>query len=292
MRGKRRWTAFRYSTSTMMQKNSRISFLPYSTSRTSILVNFCNLPAINYMPCRYYDHHMPYDYRLVAAILRLSTKYAIPSLRSRAITHFMSVYPDSLAAFDHQNSHNSRWPLILNCDHAALVTLAREARVPILLPMAFYFAAADILDRLDHYPIPFPPTAEMNPPAPSHKLSRDDFNLCLIGRDRIAWSYSTLIGHFMTAPSSVCLENGECHRQIATLWGRRKVDENTSYRNVFTLSATWLTLAEKGKLCLHCNDRLRSLLKGERLKLWDKLPGMFGLWEWEVLREATSGLNS
>jgi hypothetical protein len=97
----------------------------------------------------YYDVRVTSKFSVVAGILRLSTKYQVPYLRKRAISHLTTMFPSSLQDF--QENRNSS-PYAAKLGHYTglameVVNLAKECRLPMLLPISMYYCA---VMRLEH----------------------------------------------------------------------------------------------------------------------------------------------
>jgi len=85
------------------------------------------------------------DFRVVAGILRLSTKYLIDSLRAKALAHLSTAWPVDLKSWDAREDiarvyesenlgkRSHRYP-----HPYEIINLAREVDAPALLPSAFY----------------------------------------------------------------------------------------------------------------------------------------------------------
>ncbi|KAF8209537.1 hypothetical protein K438DRAFT_1811257 [Mycena galopus ATCC 62051] len=130
-----------------------------------------------------YEFFAPYpaptDFDAIHGILRLGTKYRVAPLRRRALQHLSSAHPTSLAAWDGLCGASSASTSTSNSSSASLVpapyagpsfdpahlelpilTLARAARAPWVLPAAFLRAAAalagggltslDVLEGIDY----------------------------------------------------------------------------------------------------------------------------------------------
>nr|GAT42934.1 predicted protein [Mycena chlorophos] len=115
-----------------------------------------------------YEFFPPYpahtDFDAIHGVLKLSTKYDVQPLRTRALQHLSSVHPSSLTAWDALCSPSSLSftpPAYAGPSFDAsnlelpIITLARATHAQWILPVAFYRAlstlsASDILDGIDY----------------------------------------------------------------------------------------------------------------------------------------------
>jgi len=109
------------------------------------------------------DRH---DFAIVSGILRLSTKYAIDSLRSKAITHLNIAWPTTLKGWDLREEKAHAYEVTSQAEHAShypspidIINLARLTNAPSLLPAAFYdisrYTFAQIFEPIDDEPTRF-----------------------------------------------------------------------------------------------------------------------------------------
>jgi hypothetical protein len=69
---------------------------------------------------RKFGNNDPHDFAVVSGILRLSTKYAIDSLRSKAITHLNIAWPTTLKGWDLREDKSHAYELTSPTVHAGL----------------------------------------------------------------------------------------------------------------------------------------------------------------------------
>jgi hypothetical protein len=70
--------------------------------------------------CRKFGNNDPHDFAIVAGILRLSTKYVIDSLRSKAIAHLNIAWPTTLKGWDIREDKVHASELTSPTEHASL----------------------------------------------------------------------------------------------------------------------------------------------------------------------------
>src|ERR1700761_2854015 len=99
---------------------------------------------------RYYDPPETKDFLMIAAILRLSTKYNVEFLRRRTLAQIAPLYPTTLPEWN-QRQARARDVEVFNARPFAVFLLAKETGNHALLPMCMYFCACtvDINNILD-----------------------------------------------------------------------------------------------------------------------------------------------
>ncbi|TFK75062.1 hypothetical protein BDN72DRAFT_832773 [Pluteus cervinus] len=136
------------------------------------------------------------DFRIVSGILRLSTKYIVDSLRTKALAHLSVAWPLTLKGWD------LREDLARSCEQEhpegghiyphpiSVINLAREVDAPQLLPAAFYD-----LSRYSYTQI-FEPTEDdpLYRPGPLiPRLSGYDMQCLCLGKEAAQHSITSLI---------------------------------------------------------------------------------------------------
>jgi hypothetical protein len=92
---------------------------------------------IHYESFSYLHTETQVSFALIAAMLRLGTKYDMKSLREEAIAYLSAECPSTLKAWDEDNSHFDHYDGVL----FDLVNLAREYALLVLLPALFLWTA-------------------------------------------------------------------------------------------------------------------------------------------------------
>ncbi|OBZ73810.1 hypothetical protein A0H81_06190 [Grifola frondosa] len=205
-------------------------------------------------------------FAVVAAVLRLSTKYDASHLRKRAINLLTSAYPSTLLAWDDRLS-NRLIPPFEN-EHATYMALALETRVRIILP-AVYFAWSrqPLLDALrDLVDIEIAATI-------------------LIGRERLQRAEISHILAFLqyNYPRPLC-QNVVADNQIlarTTAAALAMTTEHEPYHQ--WCSSHPSEVGESLGLCANCCLLVESTIQKGRSIVWEKLPGFFDLPDWETL---------
>lgn len=131
------------------------------------------------------------DFRVLAILLTLATKYKIESLRAKALKQILVSWPTTLAQWDIREKHSGNVAGIYlsrpMLPHPSMVVaLAREAGAPELLPAAFYDLSRRLPSELatDHFD---PDTGR------SYGLSSQDLFRIFRGKEQAARYFSTFI---------------------------------------------------------------------------------------------------
>ncbi|KAH9019982.1 hypothetical protein EDB85DRAFT_2153370 [Lactarius pseudohatsudake] len=151
----------------------------------------------------------PDDFAIVSGILRLSTKYAMDSLRSKAIVHLNIAWPTSLKGWDLREDKAHACDLASSTEHASLypspidiINLARETNVPSLLPAAFYdisrYTFSQIFEPMDDE------LSRFRGAAAGGTLSSEDMRRLALGKEASAHAVGAVI-HWYGARASRAL---------------------------------------------------------------------------------------
>ncbi|KZT20208.1 hypothetical protein NEOLEDRAFT_1141046 [Neolentinus lepideus HHB14362 ss-1] len=231
----------------------------------------------------YYDRHCKTDFEVVAAVLRLSTKYDVPSYRQRAIKQLALVFPTTLDAW---NSRERRSHLYSNFieNAGAVVGLARETHVRALIPSAMYTCCEKGTEAILK--------AKANPATSILGLSSYDRRCCLLGRQKLvnAWRMELFSRRCLT-PDSFDLfawfegtKHQGCHAARLKWLAREDV-----WKMAFgpewckPLQTTWPEV--QYEVCASCGDAFLANFERVRELIWESVPLFFGLSDWTTLRE-------
>jgi hypothetical protein len=163
---------------------------------------------------RTFGDNDPDDFAIVSGILRLSTKYAMDSLRSKAIAHLNIAWPTTLKGWDLREDKAHACDLASSAEHTSLypspivrrpfsiqsqtdafkqdiINLARETNAPSLLAAAFYdisrYTFSQIFEPMDDEPSRFRGAAA------GGTLSSDDMRRLALGKEASAHAVGTVI---------------------------------------------------------------------------------------------------
>ena len=204
----------------------------------------------------------------VAGILRSSHKYDIQNFRRQAIQELKKIFPCTLLDYDAIYCGNDRptAPTLMGS-----ISLARSCNALELLPSAYYFICEfSISDTLKSF-------------AP---LVRHDLEICMLARDRLQSAQETQSYPwiFNPKPSEGCQSKKACE-----LVGFQHLKRLISMRHHTKCHPLQKFLSRdriKEVYCSSCAADIRSSTELGREKVWNELPGYFGLGTWEELRIA------
>jgi len=209
---------------------------------------------------------------VVAAILRLSKKYQIDYLRDDAIRRLTFEYPSTLKG--REACVSKPWSRVGWCKGCTIdvINLARETGIHSVLPFAFWVLVAQsqtnyILEgrRRDDGTLAI--------------LSWADQKMCLLATDRVRVAHANDMFGWLGEVSPRCRTPHGCAKirngHLVRLWR-----PPSAALSLFG----WKASDWKKGLCDACADIGKKAYKEGRLLLWNKLPSLFGLPEWEELR--------
>jgi hypothetical protein len=203
----------------------------------------------------------------VSGILRLSTKYAIQSLRQTCIGFLKAKFPTTFA--DYTTTASIRKPEHHKSDALMrAMNLAHETSVLEILPYAYYCAARMRTERMLSHS--------------STDISWRDKTICLVGRERLRIAMMSLSHSFLLAfqPAPSCRSFGFCsiargpHKEWHVLEASKSPNPLKEY-------SRWDLL----NVCNECVASAQAQHRAGREEVWKLLPDFFELSKWEELRE-------
>ncbi|KAF8584677.1 hypothetical protein K439DRAFT_1410929 [Ramaria rubella] len=234
------------------------------------------LDGINY----FVDCDQILQYPAMAAMLRLSTKYIVPTLRSRVIAHFERVIPTSFekmvtpgpkTEFDKMFGSTALPGKPLTVD---ILELFRECGVEKLLPWAFHYVAG----------LAFASDGETEVLYVTNDEDRAVLDKAL---PRLHLMHFRHLGEIYGRNSDACLENHKCQQSTSTLLQTLMEDlchPFDSRRVTQSVFSEWLRSIDQWKAtCKVCSEHRAQKLQAAQKELWNALPEMFSLSPWEVL---------
>ncbi|KAJ7239904.1 hypothetical protein C8J57DRAFT_1563275 [Mycena rebaudengoi] len=209
--------------------------------------------------------------RAVLSIVLMSRKYRVAFLMRWAIAELDVLYPMQLKDWDRREK--SRLDID---DHVAVINLARDLRMPWLLPSALFIAfvcSVDVRSRLGDPLVCF---VDRVP-----NLDAVDYSLVLKAAANLM-NGSTFV---MDGMRSVTFDG--CANPVAcTTHASHMIDD--ALRTVcvdpldFLFSTRpWTSL--RRVVCGPCGHELKAAWKARRHMFWDTLPVMFGLASWDYM---------
>ncbi|EPT01155.1 hypothetical protein FOMPIDRAFT_1121160 [Fomitopsis schrenkii] len=219
---------------------------------------------------------------VVAAVLRLATKYEAPVLRQRAIDFLTTAYPSTLEAWDRRSA--SRLVPPFEDELARYIELAVDTNVRIVLPALYYAASKQPLARVHD-------TLSTLAVAPS--VQWDILGALVVGREQVLLAEQTAALAFLQAdfPRPNCQRGSPCPTQLVEAIKRtlpKAAGQDPYYQGCLDRPHE---VGQALSLCTACQGTVsKSIIDGKK-KVWRQLPVLFGLPDWATL-EAMDGLDS
>ncbi|KAF5365214.1 hypothetical protein D9758_005446 [Tetrapyrgos nigripes] len=227
----------------------------------------------------YYDATKLTPFAVVSAVLRLSTKYQVDFLRQRAFKQLSAIYPTTLSEWDKRESVSAAIETF-EARPFAVFLLARETNTLTLLPTALYLCADSqeidyILDGLNSFD------------GAHIELEWPDKRACLRARESLALDLRSRVFAFLTGqlPLPGCRNTTVCNN-MRLRWLQSV--ESSLGSGIFSVQFPWGQF--RSGVCEYCYAASQAHYKSERTKLWDELPGKFGLPSWDNLKRTVSDL--
>ncbi|KZP28181.1 hypothetical protein FIBSPDRAFT_275953 [Athelia psychrophila] len=225
---------------------------------------------------------------IIAAFLRLGTKYDIELLRAEALNRLHYEYPSTLEEYDKINKWsmiNGRWG---DGTHFAVVNLAREQGLLSVLPLSLYLSCC--------YPYS---TSEIATGIPSDdgttsRMLPDDLIRCLGAWNSIGIKQSTMTLAWINLPIYPNCKNSTQCTKLRVKVMKRVFYPFVEFFGLHTwreFETCWVYPEENLDMCDSCYAVAERLHEDGRSKFWETLPGIFGLPEWEELRKEREELK-
>lgn len=171
-------------------------------------------------------------------------------------------------------------------DNGIMLHIARRANALRLLPTVFYWIAA-------------------NWPRDSQALSKDDILIVVQGAMKLRQALRTEVAKFLyeSCPSTSvpAVEQFSFSHMLSPYSCPQTCPDAKA---TFLRSSEWNSWVDDSKLlegrlfhyrdqtvpglCAFCQNKMMSSMEEGRRNVWEKLPGYFGLPDWQTLREITS----
>ncbi|KAJ7142756.1 hypothetical protein C8R44DRAFT_974329 [Mycena epipterygia] len=194
-----------------------------------------------------YATHTPVDgLETLSALLRLSTKYEIDHIRTRMISILKSIYPNSLDAWISRVDPPGY--LRAEGDEFKALVLASTLDVPDILPGVFFLCSRNTVHAILAAEIPL-----------------GDKQKCLEGLEALMIPALTL--RFLFGVPADCINPNLCNSKRLS-WLRQF--GGIPFR-ILEEKFEWQFIS----LCRQCRSFAEEQLRGERLQVWDALPGLF-----------------
>lgn len=200
----------------------------------------------------------------LAYILAISTKYDAPDLRRKAIQELEKRFPTTLDAYDTRSIVPTKASLV------PALKLFRDCDAVELLPSLFYMLTEGALDDGKFQELSA---------LPRHEIQR-----CIIGRENLLKSQKDLTWAcvFLPTVSRRCRDRLTC--KCAAFQISQKAYSNDLHMRQYALDNAVTMFPYWHLYCTACRDELQNAVVSSRRKVWDDLPGYFGLGTWTRLR--------
>ncbi|KAF8216434.1 hypothetical protein K438DRAFT_1797196 [Mycena galopus ATCC 62051] len=245
------------------------------------------------------------DFRIVAGILRLATKYIVDSLRSKALAHLCIAWPSTLKGWDAREDVARSYEIATSSSAGHyypspidVISLAREINAPCLLPAAFYdlsrYSYSQIYEPAEDEPL-------FQSPASASLLPLDMQRLAL-GKEASQHNITALIqtmGHAQThirhaqahthirknSSGGICVSAAACRKDFSELvdlatqhylFDRERGHCDPLYvsEELGQLKSTEFSNSSE---CKACARSLEMWAAKEREKMWKMIPLWFRL---------------
>lgn len=206
---------------------------------------------------------------MVAAIVRLSHKYAMDNLRTAYLSRMQSCFSSDLERWSAAvRSHGSPVMKFRDVDAITAVNIARLTGTDSILPSALYLCCTLNPSVLI--------TGVSRSNGSRERLSPQDTATCISGSQSLIqedtfamlniWDPHRLVPQCPLESCQECIERSRIASPITT-----------SVRNLVgaVRMATIRSLRDYDDLCRHCADALEDAEQGHRRELWAKLPHIF-----------------
>ncbi|KAJ7162302.1 hypothetical protein C8R46DRAFT_903935 [Mycena filopes] len=221
----------------------------------------------------YYDPAETKDFLLIAAILRLSTKYNVDFLRRRALAHVSSLYPTTLKEWDQRQDTAME---VFNARPFAVLLLAKETGHQALLPACMYLCAdsVDIDDILDGL---------KSIDGKHIELDWSDKRACIRGRQNLLLALRSEVFAFLTGSLAIpnCASPQRCDSSKLRWLQSLEASLGNGCPGIFSIKFPWPSFRKA--VCDNCYSASYTNSNQQRQLIWDKLPSYFDMPPWAEL---------
>jgi hypothetical protein len=215
----------------------------------------------------------PTDFETVIGVMRLAHKYDVVYLFQRALSHLDSMFPTDFSKFLHLNGkmgdYDSHVRFIRgNVDVDVMAfRAASEVGASWILPTAYYniIGAPDMLAATENI------------------LTLHQQQMCLAARAELARATATTYRFLRNLPCSSCDSETECRDLISD--AQDAVDFWTDNQLDLDPLTHWAVIHLENELCAACHKVGHERFTDAQRLFWDRMPGIFGLPNWDELRE-------
>jgi hypothetical protein len=223
---------------------------------------------------RYAEQEVGRRFAVLAAFLRMGTKYGVPYLRQLAVAKLSALFPSSWSDYkDPELSDGKEHVADFDFGMApAVLALARECTVPVLLPSCLWHLTPHSGVHVQH-----PRQSRTLEDGRTYTVGADDILQCIEAGWALADRRQDIILQVCYTDHSICSDE-------VTLALRYMICSPAQYR---LLSASTYDRWGDFGICNDCSSTMNSAWNNEMQVLWHKLPDFYNLDPWEELVEAS-----
>ncbi|KAJ7057702.1 hypothetical protein C8F01DRAFT_991607 [Mycena amicta] len=221
----------------------------------------------------YYNPPETKSFPLIAALLRLSTKYNVDFLRRRALAHISSLYPTTIQDWEQRKDNAIE---VFNARPFAVFLLAKETGHQALLPACMYLCAdtVDINDILDGLKSIDGKHIELDWP---------DKRACIRGRQNLLLALRAEVFGFLTGGLKIpnCTSPQRCDSAKLRWLQSLEASLGNGCPGIFSIKFPWPSFRKA--ICDTCYTASYTDSMHHRQAIWDNLPQYFDMPPWEEL---------
>ncbi|KAK6969107.1 BTB domain-containing protein [Favolaschia claudopus] len=222
-------------------------------------------------------HPAPTSLAVLTAVLRMSHKYDVESLRKRALIHLSSQFPTQLHDYDSLASEKD--PLwiaeLKDVDGPgfhSLTALARSLSIVWILPIAFYrvcaFSSEEDILTVDH-------------------TLNDKVNIVIACRTLEGAAVTNMLDFLWPSPVGGCSTPSECSASKFAMRRHMESIRNRPFSRAPTMPLNLWRMSDWEGLpvCTACLESMKAKHEEAKQEHWDSIPEMFELPSWTELEK-------
>jgi hypothetical protein len=237
---------------------------------------------------RYAEEELMRRLAVLAAVLRLGTKYGVPYLRKISVNRLVQLFPYTYEAYDQRPDE---WPYD-NCtwQQGAIVVaaLARECNILAVLPCCLWVLTPDFADEIASYSPGSDDVTCTLEDGKVHALDVDTFGLLVSSGWRLSGLRQGLIYKALTSiicPGASC-RSDETKAILDDQLLRQADREVDAYILLLEfLPDHWWR--DEFKICDVCSEAAAEIWELGRASMWEQLPQLYDMPPWTELVAAS-----
>ncbi|KAJ6536649.1 hypothetical protein B0H10DRAFT_2257795, partial [Mycena sp. CBHHK59/15] len=210
---------------------------------------------------------------LIAAILRLSTKYNVDFLRRRALAHISSLYPTTLQEWDQRKDTSME---VFNARPFAVLLLAKETGHQALFRHACTCARTVSTSTTS--------STDSSPSmANTWSLTGPTSVPGIRGRQNLLLALRSEVFAFLTGSLAIpnCVSPQRCDSSKLRWLQSLEASLGNGCPGIFSIKFPWVSFRKA--VCDNCYTASYTNSNTQRQFIWDKLPSYFDMPPWEEL---------